>query len=329
MASTKRQKYSMLIFFVALAVLHGCADPSFNGKLSKPIEAQVNVSATLSDFDADTSDVLFRYLAGNPRWEIREERGKRYAIRRELVDGKLETTLNGFYSTYGDDSEVRQTRVLISFGQQYGFGVEHGNVTRTTPGAPNVPVVVESEHAGTPGNSSYLIVQGSAANIEIFDQSPTLERGFTKAALKEIDDELKAVLTHREAIDRTGLLPVEGFYPHAHATEASFTVSDGMQPGIYLLRAHLNPRSKGRIEARVFNAETGQQLSKERLVPESRRFIGWSENGDTYFEYNSEVTVYEGDWDSQYKARFELWHVTDEGETRMVEHTRSINGWQG
>ncbi len=47
-----------------------------------------------------------------------------------------------------------------------------------------------------------------------------------------------------------------------------------------------------------------------------------------YFEYNSEVMVYEGDWDSQYKARFELWHVTDEGETRMGEHTRLINGWQ-
>ena len=322
--------YSVLsILSVALAVLPGCADPSFNGKLSTPTEAQVNVSATLSDFDADTSAVLFRYLSGNSRWEIREERGKRYAVRRELVDGKLETTLNGFYSTYSDDGKVRQTRVLISFGQQYGFGVEHGNVTRTTPGTPNVPVVVESEHAGTPGNSSYLIVQGHAANIEIFDQCPTLERTFTKTALKEIDDELEAVLAHRDAIDKTGILPIEKFYPHAHATEASFTVSDGMQPGIYLLRAHLNPRSKGHIEARVFNAENDQQLSQERLVPESRRFIGWSENRDTYYEYNSEVTVYEGDWDSKYKARFELWHVTDKGETRMVERTRSINGWQG
>lgn len=128
--------YSNLILSIALAVLPGCVDHSFNGKLSTPTEAQVSVSTTLSHFDADTSDLLFRYLSGNSRWEIREERGKRYAVRRELVDGELETTLNGFYSTYNDDAEVRQTRVLISFGQQYGFGVEHGNVTRisnTTP----------------------------------------------------------------------------------------------------------------------------------------------------------------------------------------------------
>ena len=115
-ASTKRQKYSMLILSVALAALPGCADPSFIRELSTPTEAQVSVSATLSDFDAETSDVLFRYLSGDSRWEIREERGKRYAVRRELVDGKRETTVGGFYSTYSNDGEFRQTRVLISFG---------------------------------------------------------------------------------------------------------------------------------------------------------------------------------------------------------------------
>jgi hypothetical protein len=146
--------------------------------LTTPEAARVSVDDTLSKFDPAASTVLLRYLAGNGRWEVQEEGGKVYAVRRELIDDPLAPALNGFYATI-QDGQVRQTRVLLSFGAEYGFGVEHGNVTRANPGAVDVSVVVEGEHIGTPGYSSYLIVRGPAVNLEIYDQAPTVERAST------------------------------------------------------------------------------------------------------------------------------------------------------
>src|SRR5262245_17281403 len=127
-----KSRLHILPSIILFTLLCGC-DPvaGYGGKLSKPQEAHLDLSdQTLASFDKDLSQILFRYLAGNPRWEIREERGVRYAVRLERVDGDFKTTLNGFYSTY-ENSVVRQTRVLISFGKEYGFGLEHGNITRT------------------------------------------------------------------------------------------------------------------------------------------------------------------------------------------------------
>ena len=82
------------------------------------------------------------------------------------------------------------------------------------------------------------------------------------------------------------------------------------------------------METRVFNVDTNKQLSVDRLVPRSRRHVGWSKQGETFFEYNTEFTVYEGDWSSKYMARFELWHITRQGEHKLVEKVQLINGWE-
>jgi RecB family exonuclease len=41
------------------------------------------------------------------------------------------------------------------------------------------------------------------------------------------------------------------------------------------------------------------------------------------------LTVYEGDWDHQYKARFEIWFKDNNGqENKLAEQIRLINGWE-
>ncbi len=108
--------------------LLGCS--GYGGSLSEPDEARVDISrTTLNAFDPESRKTLFRYLAGNSRWEIRQERGLKYAVRREKIDGEYQTTLNGFYSHNVGDS-VRQSRVILSFDRPYGFGVDRGNITR-------------------------------------------------------------------------------------------------------------------------------------------------------------------------------------------------------
>lgn len=309
----------------------GCAKANdrFNGELSQPEAAHLDLSDdTLSRFNEETLPILLRYLAGNPRWEIREERGLTYAVRLKEVDGEFKTTLNGFYSER-INRETHQTRILIAFEDEHGFGREHGNVTRAEPGPNDVPITIEGDHAGTPGNSSYLIVQGNGLTIEIYDQCPEPERTFTQSAYNEVSEELAAVLEHADSIARTGVLPVTDYYPLPLPTEETFDVEDGMQPGIYRVHAAVNTTAPGVTYLKVFDTTTGARLSEQRLTPRSSRRIGWTSEEGVFFAYQSQVTVYEGDWDHQYEARFELWLREEDGtETKLDETTRMINGWQ-
>lgn len=301
----------------------------YGGKLSEPEEAHIDLSdETLSKFNDELSLILFRYLAGNPRWEIREERGLRYAVRLKQVNGKFKTTLNGYYSTHKDGA-VHQTRVLISFGREYRFGRDRGNITRTKTGEKDVPVIIEGEHAGTPGNSSYTIIAGDTIFLEIYDQAPKIARVFTQQVYKDVSSELKDVIEHRALIENSGILPVPERYPEPLPQKREFIIKDGMQPGIYLVTAAVGPSEPGSAFVKAFNVKTGAQLSQERMTPRSTRYLGWSEGGKTLFSYGSDVTVYEGDWSSTYEARFELWHRSNDGiEQKLVEKTRMINGWQ-
>jgi len=304
-------------------------DPKSNkygGKLSSPPEAHVDVSdETLSQFSGDLKSTLFRYLAGNPRWEIREERGKTYAVRLESGNG-YQTTLNGFLSSNG-----KQTRVLISFGKEYGFGRQRDNVTESKTGIKKLPVIIESPHAGTPGNSSYTIISGGDLFLEVYDQAPELKRSFTQTTFTEISAELKDVIKYQKEIDSQGIMPEAGkfHYPVPLPTKASFKVLDGGQPGIFNIKANITPTQAGKCYVKVFNVKTGDRLSEGRLTPRSTRHTGWSVDGKNYFPYSSQVTVYEGNWTTKYEARFELWHIgTDGTERKLAETQLMINGWQ-
>ncbi len=96
-----------------------------------------------------------------------------------------------------------------------------------------------------------------------------------------------------------------------------------------MLDAAVNPKTSGKLYAKVYDVQSGKQLSADRIAPVSQRLMDWSPNGLTYFHYGAEITVYEGDWDHKYKARFELWFVDESGhETKMAEMSRMINGWE-
>jgi hypothetical protein len=321
---------ALILSLLAVPFL-GCdaKSASYRGEISKPEGAHINLSdQTLASFDGPLGETLFRYFAGNPRWEVREERGVRYAVRLQRVNDKFETTLNGFYWDHEGDV-VRQTRLLVSLGREYGFGREYGNITRCKAGENDVAVIIEGNHAGTPGNSSYTIVAGNSVFLETYDQAPDVARAFIQKAFEDMSAELKDVIEHRKAIEQTGLLPVPERYPDPLPTKRSFELRNGIQPGIYLVEAAISPGSPGIAFVKAFNAKTGERLSETRMMPQTTRHVGWSENGTTLFPYKTEVTVYEGDWDSKYDARFELWHRSKDGlERKLAETTRAINGWQ-
>jgi len=272
--------------------------------------------------------LLKRYLSGNPRWEVLQENGKSFAIRKEKEEGRYVTSLGGFYSNFEDSLGSYETRVLISFGRYYGFGNDESGITFTDNKDKELPMIIESEHAGSPGSSSYLIIKGNIINIEIFEEAKIEKRHFTQRAIKEVNSELLEVLKYQKEINETGMIPGSLYYPFK-LDSSYFNILDGVQPGIYIVQAGLNIDKDGIIYTKVFNSKTNERLSAERITPSTIREIGWSKKGQTIFQYESQLTVYEGDWDNEYEARFEIWYKGKNGkEKKLNEKSRMINGWE-
>jgi hypothetical protein len=157
-----------------------------------------------------------------------------------------------------------------------------------------------------------------------------LERFFTPQAFREVSAEIALVLQHREAIARTGRIPVPEMYPIKPPDEPILEITDGLQPGIYQIEGWVPLMVSGEAFIKVFRTDTGKRVYTDSpVVPHSVRLMGWSSETKSLFPYHSVITIKEGDWSHQYEARFELWHRTDSGtETKLLEHTRMIYGWQ-
>jgi hypothetical protein len=318
------------ILILTLLFLFTCTSGQrYGGQLTRPPEAAISIQGSNVDkFDAEKSITLKRYLSGNSRWEVLQENGKTYAIRKELRDGKYQTSLNGFYSNFNDSVDVLQTRVIVSFGQYFGFGRDESGITFTDTKNKNVILTVEGEHMGSPGSSSYLIIQGKNINIEIFEQSRKVSRNFTKETIAEINNELSEVLRYADEINTNGAMPVLTYYP-SKIDSSYFNILDGMQPGIYIVQASLKLDKAGIVYIKAFDAKTNERLSEDRITPRTTREIGWSKDGQNMFYYESELTVYEGDWSHQYEAKFEIWFKDSSGVDKKLKETkRIINGWE-
>ena len=57
--------------------------------------------------------------------------------------------------------------------------------------------------------------------------------------------------------------------------------------------------------------------------------LGWSDDPGEVFSGNMEFTIYEGNWEQYYAARFELWFRPDGGgaERKLAEATWRVQGW--
>ena len=296
----------------------------------------------MANLSKSETDLWYQYLAGNFRWEIRKERGLYYAVRKEQQNGKYITTLNGFYSSNDLPKSYLQSRVLVSFDDTYCFGNLLDRVTafKLSEGSNLIEPTIEDPHDGSPGYGSYVILKLPAANLEIYEQSSLISRNFTRSAFTEVNSELEQVLVHAADIKKNGRLPSKELYPEfssddfdsglSTSTESFLKIADGMQPGIYLVTAWINVSEKSEAFLKVFDQKTGKALSKIEILQKSLRFMGWSELPNNRFPYQAEVTVYEGDWEHTFSARFELWlraQATGK-ETKIIERTRMINGWE-
>lgn len=172
---------------------------------------------------------------------------------------------------------------------------------------------------------SHIVIEVDDIVVELFEQSSDSERRITKTALKFIDSKLKELVDIQDWEDAKST--IDAAFTRRGA--AVFDIYESFQPGIYDSYIWVNPGEPGMVYLKAFEITQDYQLSTNRLPERSNEWIGWSEDPDELFFSNTHFTIYEGDWDQPYAARFELWFVPDSGgpERKLIEKEFKIEGW--
>lgn len=292
--------------------------------------ASIDTNITVLDkLGAAERKLLMRHLATSAKWFLSEENGRLSAYRRFVTqNGRWENTLHGYYSSFdfGENHDnYYQFRIALDVD---GFDRRRpvrrdATFLKTMSGERPLKVA----KGINPGYDSYLILESKGAAVEIFEESKTEKRLLTRLALSFIKDELEALLSSHEA-RKNGFDPV--LMPPESIKQGKPEIYLVGQLGIYLVYAYINPGEPGYVYLKAFEETRNTPLSSERLRKRSLEYTGWSLDPDEQFFYNTQITIYEGDWGTYYPARFELWFVPESGapERKLIEKVFKIEGWQ-
>lgn len=294
-----------------------------------PKHIQVNLQLPdLKYFAEGKEEVLLRQLEASPEWKVFKDGDEIVAYRREFLSGKWEVSLNGYRHGGGLGKKRWQIRYLFRFSRNVGGAFARlGFLTKSNPCAGKIQLKLKSSDQGI---ESYLAVGEGVLWFEFFEQTDEEDRIHSRKALDWLAKFLRSIRAAEKEINENGyaaeIMPKES----TKKGNPSIEVKDGFQGGIYDVYAWINPGSESEVFLKVFDAKTNARLSEDRITPRSSERIGWSQKPGTLFFYNSNITVYEGDWDHFYNARFELWTKDDKTgkEKKLVETTHKICGWE-
>jgi hypothetical protein len=300
-----------------------------------PHESLIDTNIPVLDkLVGDKRALLMRHMATSSRWCLRRERGKIYAFRRFVTGkGRWETSLNGNYTdfdwrTFDRDRARFQVKIIVGIDQQVMRETPFNKLIVMDAGSGQVMLRAKDAPAW-PGNETNLVLRSAGPTIEILEIAKTMRRPFTMLALEQMQTELKGLLNSQVARQRgfdPALMPSHSI----HRGNPDIWLLDGMQGGIYLVDAYVNPGESGYVYLKVFEATKNTRLSRNRINQYSNEYVGWSDDPEELFFYHTRITVYEGDWDVYYPARFELWFIPDSGEPerKLIEKVFKIEGWQ-
>ena len=282
-------------------------------------DAALNVSApSLEKLRKDHPELLDRYLASHPGWRVYEERGNRFATRRWMVGDRWQMSLHGYYSEFNErDGPKFQSRTTIGFsGKPWGKAGQ--KIHSTTPTA------VTMERGNNMWQSLVSLPAGDLV-IEQFEQSGAKERRISRAAFLELEREFAPLAAQPTWENASRILPAGAVI----RGKSSLALSDSFQGGIYNAQVRCNPMARGRIYLKAFEITRNEPLSADRLKTSTTEWVGWSDDPEEQFLSETHFTIYEGDWEQHYGARFEVWFTPDGGgaERKLLTRDFKIEGW--
>jgi hypothetical protein len=107
-----------------------------------------------------------------------------------------------------------------------------------------------------------------------------------------------------------------------------FKLYNGSQPGIYSYDISINKTAKGTVFLKAFEITKEDSLSAGTLERRSSIAVALSDT-IRHYRLKDDFTIYEGDWERPYAARFEMWHRDDATgkEKKFTQKVYKIEGW--
>ena len=264
---------------------------------------------------ADHKSLLLQYLACHPQWRLYEEKdGSLHAVRYFCnPEGEIVPTLHPVYYSRGNGRPGSKSELNFQFRFDIGFGGKPWNGSIMYPRE-------KTERNGNTWNTRFLC--GSAL-VDIFERTDFSGRQMTKAALDFVENEFAQLQKNRNCW--RNLLPVNS----VRKGNPDLILRNGMQGGIYEGILWCNPGEKGLLYLKAFEITQGTPLSVERLKGVNA-VAGWSDDPQEQFCTGFDFTIYEGEWEQFYGARFEVWFKPENGEAerKLFEKNYKIQGWQ-
>jgi hypothetical protein len=112
-------------------------------------------------------------------------------------------------------------------------------------------------------------------------------------------------------------------------TNQDFVLYKAGQSGHYNYDIWVGTIDSGTVYLKAYEVTKNDRLSEQSLTKNSQIRIGNPSPEIKRFEMNGYFTIYEGDWEVPYAARFEVWFRPDSGNERLLfEKNYIISGWQ-
>ncbi|MCW4470735.1 hypothetical protein OGH69_17315 [Flavobacterium sp. MFBS3-15] len=106
-----------------------------------------------------------------------------------------------------------------------------------------------------------------------------------------------------------------------------FEIGNEFQPGLYTYAFCYSTGENGIIYLKAFEINHEDPLSTKSLQQRSAISVVPSANVVRY-QLDGHFSIFEGDWDHPYAARFELWFRNENGsERKLAEKIYKIEGW--
>lgn len=299
-----------------------------SGKLitaqSRNIKIPVEISC-VDSLDESNLDILKQHLLGSSHWEYLSRYGKDYA-RKRYADSETKRLVHKYSD---DDQGIYKGETYILFHNSLPDVCTNTRSTVVSHSKREEIAVktFKDEFKAHPAFSSCLVFESEYFNIIVKETAKTRERFYTAQSLTDISKEFQTVLNNPETVYFRGFIE-DGQNAGIYFDSLFFSIENGAVPGRYVVNGAFNLNEAGEVYIKAFEPRTGMSLSKDQLRNASRRKMGWSNNGDTYFYYEADIRIYEGAYAGPYKARFEAWfRNSDNEEIKLAESTRIIRGW--
>tara|TARA_Y100000588_G_scaffold289634_1_gene308268 strand:- start:78 stop:833 length:756 start_codon:yes stop_codon:yes gene_type:complete len=111
--------------------------------------------------------------------------------------------------------------------------------------------------------------------------------------------------------------------------QIDFEIVSQFQAGIYSYQAWLANLDSGFVYLKAFELNQIDPLSARRLALSTKMEVFNTSDSFMLFRLPDHFTIYEGDWDKPYVARFELWYrsIKSQKERMLLSKNYKIEGW--